>query len=484
MTLVSILEFVAIASGVVALTYLFAVNAAYLTITGVAIRQLRRQIRRDTYEPVGTLQANRFLPGIAVVVPAFNEAPVIVDSVSSLLALDYTNQEVVVVNDGSTDETLARLREHFDLREIEAPYPVALHCEPVRSIYRARTEDLVVIDKENGGKADALNAGLYFTDQPLFCAIDADSIIERGGLQRVAEPFLQHPDRIVAAGGSVRIANGCEFHNGELTSISLPTNHLVRFQAVEYLRAFLLGRIGLSRLGSLLIISGAFGLFRTDVLREIGGYRTDSITEDMELVVRLHRHLLETGRSDAITFLPQPVAWTQAPERLSVLSRQRRRWFRGLLDTLIWHRDAIGRPRYGVIGLFALPFFLFIEAIGPLVEGGGYVLVPLFFLAGLLEPQFFALFLIVALGLGAIVSSLGVLGECITYRRYERPRETLLLLVYAVFESLLYRPWRAFVSWRGLVEYLRGDRHWGEMKRRRFKRTETEHREPGSNGEQ
>ena len=468
MTLETILTTVAIVSAIVALIYLFAVNTSYFTITAIAIRQLRRQIALETYEPVGALQANRFLPGVAIVVPAYNEEKVILDSVSSLLALEYPNQEVVVVNDGSTDDTLAVLLDRFDLRRVDAEYPVSLNCEPVRNIYRAVDEDLVVIDKENAGKADALNAGLFFTDQPLFCAVDADSIIERGGLQRVVEPFLRHPDEMVATGGSIRIANGSSFKDGELQSVSLPRSSLLRFQVIEYLRAFLLGRIGLSNLRSLLIISGAFGLFRTETLREIGGYDTESITEDMELVVRLHRYLIETNRKNAVTFLPQPVAWTEAPDSLSVLSRQRRRWFRGMIDTLVKHRGAMGRRRYGVIGLFALPFFLFIETIGPLVEGAGYVLIPIFFLAGLLDFPIFLSFIVVAIGLGALVSGLAVVGELITYRRYEKPQEAAILLLYSVLESFLYRPWRAFVSWRGLGEYLAGDRSWGRMQRTGF----------------
>lgn len=475
-----ILDRIAFVFGVIAISYLVLVNGSYLLITAVAIRQLRRQVVADRYEPVGDIQANNFLPGIAVVVPAYNEAPVIVDSVQSLLALQYPNQDVVVVNDGSTDGTLERLLDKFDLRRIDAPYPVDLRCERVHDIYRATDDDLVVIDKENGGKADALNAGLFFTDKPLFCAIDADSVIERGGLMAVVEPFLTDPERTVASGGSVRIANGCTFHNGALQSVALPTNHLVRFQVVEYLRAFLLGRIGLSNLNSLLIISGAFGLFDTETLREIDGYDTDSITEDMELVVRLQRHLVETGQHDAVHFLPQPVAWTKAPTTRSSLSRQRRRWFRGLLDTLSSHRDAIGRPSYGMIGIFALPFFLFIEALGPIIEGAGYVLLPILLVAGLLDLPFFVLFLLVAVGLSSVVSAFAIFGEVITYRRYERPREVLLLLVYGVLESFLYRPWRAFVSWRGLFEYLRGDREWGEMSRTGFDADEADENGDGS----
>jgi cellulose synthase/poly-beta-1,6-N-acetylglucosamine synthase-like glycosyltransferase len=287
-------------------------------------------------------------------------------------------------------------------------------------------------------------------------------------LKAVVEPFLTNPEETVATGGAVRVANGCTFRNGALQTVDLPASRIGRFQIVEYLRAFLLGRIGLSNLNSLLIISGAFGLFRTDIVREIGGYETESITEDMELIVRLHRYLIESEREYDVTFLPKPVVWTEVPESRAVLSRQRRRWFRGLLDTLVRHRDAVGRRSYGVVGVFALPFFLFIEALGPLIEGIGYLLLPVFLVLGVLDPGFFVAFSVLAIGLGAVVSALAVYGEVSTYRRYDEPGEVAVLLSYTVLEAFVYRPWRAFVSWIGLYEYLSGDRSWGEMTRTGF----------------
>lgn len=450
------------------ISYLVVVNASYLSITWIAIRQLRQQVAEDTYEPIGSLNGNRFLPGVAIVVPAYNEAPVIVETIRSLVALEYPNKEIIIVNDGSTDGTCDRIIERFDMERTDADYPVDLYCEPVEGIYHAPDSDIVLIDKANGGKADALNAGVFFTDQPLFCAIDADSIIERGALKDVVQPFVTRPDRTVATGGAVRIANGCTFRHSRVSNVSLPDNRLVRSQIVEYLRAFLLGRIGLSNLRSLLIISGAFGMFRTDTVREIGGYATDSITEDMELIVRLHRHLIETDQEMDVTFLPQPVVWTEAPATRDVLARQRRRWYRGLLDTLVRHREAIGRPSYGILGLFALPFFVIIEALGPLVEGTGYFLLPVFILLGILDPGIFLTFMLFAIGLGAFVNALAVFGEVLTYRRYDSPRDVAVMLGYGVLEAFVYRPWRAFVSWHGLIEYVRGDHSWGEMERLGF----------------
>ncbi len=447
------------------LCYFLVINGSYLTINVASIAQIRDHVRSRDIEPVGNRTGNPFVPGVAIVVPAFNEEPVIADSIRSLLTLEYPAYEIVVVNDGSTDGTLDALIEAFDLEQVSGDCPVSLPSAPCRGVYRSPEHELVVLDKENGGKADALNAGLYFTDRPLFCALDADSIIEHGALYDVIEPFLERPTVTVATGGAVRLANGCSFRNGIVEHVSLPENRLVRFQAAEYLRAFLSGRVGLSRLGSLLIISGAFGVFRTDVLREIGGYETDSITEDMELVVRLHRHLIDAGEPYEVTFLARPVVWTEVPESRSVLASQRKRWFRGLLDTLWRHRGAIGRRRYGIVGLFALPFFLFVEALGPLVEGVGYFLVPFLFILGWIDPSFFLAFLALAVGLSTLLSALGVCFEVITYRRYDEPRDVVVLLWYGLLEAFSYRPWKAYQSWRGAVEYLRGNHSWGTMTR-------------------
>lgn len=445
--------------------YFILINGGYLAVHALALVELRDKMQYRRTDPPYDPQSSPFMPGIAVVVPAYNEAPVIVSSVQSLLNLAYPNYEVIVVNDGSSDDTLDRLLERFDLHQVDAEYPVDLNCEPVAGIYRATDVDLVVIDKANGGKSDALNAGVFLTDRPLFCAVDADSVIERGALLAAVKPFLRYPERMVATGGSVRAANGCTIRNGIVTEVRLAGNYLAGIQTMEYLRAFLAGRAGLGRVRSLLIISGAFGVFRTEPVREIGGYSTDTITEDMELVVRLHRHFADQDREYRVGFVPEAVVWTEVPESLDVLGRQRGRWYRGLLESLTLHRDMIGRRRFGAIGLVALPFYLFVEAIGPLIEGMGYALVPLFFIFGLLNVSFFFTFLAIAVALGILMSWVGVLSEVATYRRFDRPRDVATLLAYGVLENVVYRQWKAYIAWRGLIQFFRGDASWGEMTR-------------------
>jgi cellulose synthase/poly-beta-1,6-N-acetylglucosamine synthase-like glycosyltransferase len=447
------------------ISYFVLINGSYLFIHGAALIGTYRDVRERSVDPAYNLHESQFIPGIAVILPAYNEAPVIASSIRSLLSVEYPNFEVVVINDGSTDDTLNRVKETFDLTQVDAEYPLDPPCEPITAVYRATDADLVVLDKENGGKADALNAGLFFTDQPLFCAVDADTIIERNALIEVVRPFLRDPERMIATGGTVRVANGCTITDSVVERVALSKTRLVNIQTMEYLRAFLAGRIGLSVLNSLLIISGAFGLFRTSAVREIGGYSTDSITEDMELIVRLHRHFAEQERSYRVEFIPDAVVWTEVPESRSVLGRQRSRWYRGLLESLLVHRRMIGRRKYGAVGLVALPFFVLVEALGPLIEGIGYVLIPIAFAFGLLNVPFFVLFVAVAAGLGTLMSWLSAFTEVVGFKRYTRPRDIAIILAYGLVENVLYRQWKALIAWKALIQFIRGDKSWGEMTR-------------------
>ncbi|WP_331234245.1 glycosyltransferase family 2 protein [Natronorarus salvus] len=469
MTAIDLLTAFLFGFSVFVVAYFVVANTAYLAIHLTALVELRRLMNERTFESTYQRFGSPFLPGIAIVVPAYDEAPVIVQSVRSFLDLQYPDYEVIVVNDGSTDDTLDRLVDAFDLEAVAASPPMELPCETVRDVYRSpENRKLTVIDKENGGKADALNAGVFFTEKQLFCAVDADSVIERDALLSVAKPFLEHPERTVATGGVVRVANSCSITEGIVEEVRLSRNPLVGLQTMEYLRAFLSGRIGLSSLKSLMIISGAFGLFDTRLVREVGGYRSDTITEDMELVVRMHRYLNERDREYRLEFVPEPVIWTEVPEDRAVLSRQRRRWHRGLFQTLMMHRKMIGNPNYGVTGMFALPFFMGVEGFGPLIEGLGYVIVPLAFVLGIVDTWFFISFLLLAIVLSMFLSWLSVLSEVASYRRYDRPRDVALLLGYGVLENVLYRQWKTVVLWRGFVEFLRGDDSWGAMERKGF----------------
>jgi len=453
-------------SGWVVLGYYLLVNGLYLLVQIAGLFHLRDDLRDQSWGPMFQPFDSPFVPGISILVPAHNEAPIIVDTVRSLLQLNYPSTEVIVINDGSTDETLERLVEAFDLEPIEAPVPYDVPSEPISRVFRSSThENLLVVDKANGGKSDALNAGLWLTEEPLTCSIDADSIIDSDGLLKVVEPFLRDPHETVATGGTVRVANGCSIDGGVVKSVNLPQNNLAEIQVIEYLRAFYSGRLGLDQLDSLILISGAFGLFRTDVLREIGGYDTGSITEDFDLVVRLHRHLSDVNRPYRVRFVPEPVVWTEVPETLGELGPQRRRWYRGLIDTIVTHRGMIGRRRYGGSGMFGLPALFFAEVLGPLVEGLGYVIVPVAFLIGAADINFVIFYFALTIGFGIFLSWFGVFSEVWSFRRYNKPTQIARLLGDGVIENFGYRQWKTLVAWRALYEYVRGDTSWGQMER-------------------
>jgi cellulose synthase/poly-beta-1,6-N-acetylglucosamine synthase-like glycosyltransferase len=347
-----------------------------------------------------------------------------------------------------------------------------LQCRQVRGVYESPTySNLVVVDKVNGGKADALNAGLNLSLYPLFCAIDADSILESDALLRLVRPFVDAPGVTIAAGGVVRVANGCDIHGGRVHRVRLTHRLLPLLQIVEYLRAFLFGRMGWSSGNTLLVISGAFGLFDKRAAVSAGGYATDTVGEDMELVVRMHRQRREQGKPYRIGFVPDPVCWTEVPENLRVLRRQRTRWQRGLIDTLVRHRAMIGRPRYGMVGMVALPGFVMFEMLSPLIELSGYLLLPVLWALGLLNLTVAGTFFLLAIVYMVLVSALAVLLEDIAFRRYPSVRDLGLLVLVAVLENFGYRQLTVWWRVRAFWEYLRGDLSWGAMERRGVRAT-------------
>ena len=453
--------------------YYAVVNSGYLVLHVLALLELRDDVRESRWDPPFRKFASPFYPGIGIVVPAYNEETTIVESVQSMLSLNYPEVEVIVVNDGSTDATLARLRESFDLEAVDADIPFDVPTEEIHDVYRSTTyEELLVVDKENGGKSDALNAGIWLTEMRLFCAVDSDTVIDRDALLSLVRPFLEAPTTAVASGGVIRVANACTIEDGVVKEVTLPKTGLPGLQVMEYLRAFYSGRLGLNRINGLILISGAFGLFQTDAVREIGGYRHDTITEDFDIVMRLHRHLKETDREYTVDFVPEPVAWTEVPSTRRVLGRQRRRWYRGMVENIVTHRRMLFNRRYGRVGTFVMPFFVAAETIGPLIEGLGYVLLPLAWYFGLLEIEFFLVFFLLTTGFGVFLSWFGVFSEVWSFNRYDSPWQVLRLLWYGVLENFGYRQWKTLVAWRGLFEYLKGIDSWGVMERTGFSTTD------------
>jgi cellulose synthase/poly-beta-1,6-N-acetylglucosamine synthase-like glycosyltransferase len=371
------------------------------------------------------------------------------------------------VNDGSTDNTIERLTEAFDLVPMTIALRTSVKTKEVRATYASRRHrNLLVVDKENGGKADALNVGVNAATHPYVCAIDADALIEPNALLGVASPILDDPEHVVATGGIVRIANGCTIDYGRVVKVNLPKSRVAVLQVVEYFRAFLVGRVGWTSMNALLIISGAFGLFLREAVEEVGGWWHDTVGEDVELVVRIHRRYRELGLPYKITFVPDPVCWTEAPEDLRTLSRQRRRWHRGLGQTLWRHHDIIFRRRYGAFGLVALPYFLIFEFLGPIVEIFGPPLTIVAYLLGDLSVLFLASFLVIAFMLGLVLTIAALALEEFNFQRHTSSREVMRMLGYAVIENFGYRQLNDFWRLLALVDLARRKQGWGAQKRK------------------
>ena len=454
---------------IAAFAYFAVLNTLYLFLTLVAWRQMGSEVRARRYLALEEVFRSPFTPGVSVLVPAFNEAAVIVESVRSLLSLRYPRHEVVVVNDGSSDATLAALTDAFDLAPVRKAFRGEIPTAPVRGAYVSRRHpNLVVLDKENGGRSDALNAAINAAREPYVCVIDADSLLEEDALLKVAKPILDNPELLVATGGTIRIANGCTVDHGRVVEVRVPKSRLATVQVLEYLRAFLVARVGWSRLNALGIISGAFGLFHRSVLEAVGGYWTQTVGEDFELTLRLHRYLLDRGEPYRIAFISDPVCWTEGPAEFAMLGRQRRRWQRGLWEGIRRHIALFGRPRYGLVGLVAMPYFLVFEFLSPVFALLGLVVTTVWFLVGGLSLGYFLAFLAVSIGLGLLLTTAALALEEFSYRRYRRRREVARLLLYAVLENIGYRQlhdaWRAL----GYLDIVRGKKSWGAQQRRGF----------------
>ncbi len=465
------------------LFYFLVLNSIYLILFVISLFAVIRFVKRTFFSDYREIMQSEMTWPITILVPAHNEEKTIVGTVQSLMMLNYSEYEIIVINDGSEDKTLQNLIDSFEMRKLDKVYRRSIPTEQVRGIYASLVyPNIFVIDKVKGGKSDALNAGINLSKYPLFCSVDADSVIEDNALLRVVKPFMEHPEETVASGGIVRIVNGCNVKDGRVVRIALPDRMLPIFQVVEYLRAFLTGRIGWSALRSLLIISGAFGLYKKSEVIEIGGYDHYTDTEDLELVVRLHEHMYQKKKKYRIVFVPDPVCWTEVPSKMKILFRQRNRWHRGLLQTFFRHIHMLLNPRYKVIGLFAFPYFFFFEMLGPFVEILGYIVVILSFIFAILNVEFFLLFVAVAILYGIFLSIAAILLEEFSFRRYPSWQDLAKLIVFGILENFGYRQLLAAFKIKSFWEYIRRSRKWGKMERVGFK--EASHAEPTASSQE
>jgi cellulose synthase/poly-beta-1,6-N-acetylglucosamine synthase-like glycosyltransferase len=448
--------------------YYLASNLSYLVMLIVALKTTAAHQRRLQSYRLDWFKASPLAPPITMIVPAHNEEKSIRVAVRNLLELDYPELEIIVVNDGSEDRTLDEMREEFRLRPVRTVYIPEAKCAPVRGLYRSELDGrLLIIDKESGGsKADAVNAGLNAATSPYVCVVDADSVLERDALLRIMVPIMADPKRVVAVGGIIRVLNGSVIEGGHLKRVRLPRNSIEVIQVIEYLRAFLIGREAWGQGNMLMIISGAFGVFRTDLVRAVGGYRSRAIGEDFDLVARLHRHLLEKRVGYHIDFVPDPMCWTEVPSDLRSLARQRARWQKGLLGMLLPNLDMLFRPRYGRIGFLALPHLWLFELFAPIIEITGIATIVLAACLGVLSRPFFLQFLLFGYAFATVISIGAVLQEEVTYKRYNDWQDVVRLVSYCFLEHFPYRQLHMIWRLQGLWQYLRGDLSWKPLKRK------------------
>ncbi len=455
--------------GFIVFVYMIIVLIVYTAMLLIALFRLKKERKLDKFMIDEENLKFVYSQPVSIIVPAFNEEVGIISSVLSLLALKYPNYEVIVVNDGSKDNTEQYMIDHFQMKPIKKTVRQLLKTEKLTGIWQSSIHpNLLLITKENGGKADALNTGINISKYPYFCSIDGDSVLDDTSLLRVMKPIIESNKKVIATGGTVRIANGSDVQMGTVSRINLPSETVVVMQIVEYMRAFFMGRIALSKHNLVLIISGAFSVFSKQEVLNVGGYARDTVGEDMELVVRLHHVARKNKEDKEIVFTPDPVCWTEAPATLSGLHQQRKRWQQGLTESLWKHKTMLFNPRYGAVGMLSMPYFIFIELIGPLIELSGYLYMLLSIFMGDAYIPFAILLGMLFVLYGSMFSMTSVLLEAWSQDSYPKVQDLTRLLIVALTEAFWYRPltliWRA----EGMIAALRGNRDWGTIERKGF----------------
>lgn len=445
----------------VILIYFVLTNGVYTVLMGISLYAVTLHARHASSRRHTWIADSPATPPVALIVPAHNEERAIVQTVLSLLEMEYPEKEIIVVDDGSSDATVQRLIERFELEAMDlVNREVVPAKQPFAYYHNPALPELLVVSKPNGGKPDAINAGINMARSPYFCTVDADSIIMRDALLRLMAPVVASEVPTVVSGGVVRIANGCRFEGGQLVAIDLPATWIERCQVVEYTRTFLFGRPGWNLLGATFICSGAFCLFHRETVVEVGGFSTDTVTEDVDVIATLHRHLRRQRRKYRMVFTADPVCWTEAPHSLAMLGRQRRRWQLGLTQTVMKHNDMVFNPRYGTLGTISMPFHAYMEALGCVVEAAGTIFVPFSFLIGAMPLSLFLLIMLLAVGYGTLLSMGSVLLAEINLYRYPRIRHVMILMLYSVVEGLGYRQIMAFFRAQGVLQYFSGANKW------------------------
>jgi len=446
----------------------------YLITAVLSIMEVRKHLKKSRNFDYRTMLSFPKLPSVSIIAPAYNEEKTIIENTKCLLSLQYLDYEIIIVNDGSKDNTLSTIIEHFGLIKVEKAYELKIPCARIRGIYQSINpayHNLMVVDKENGGKADALNSGINVSQKDLFLAIDVDCIIEPDAILKMVQPFIDDPThKVIASGGVIRVANSCEVVSGNIVKVNYPKNFWAKFQVLEYFRAFTIGRMAWTKINGLLMISGAFGLFDREVAVKVGGYDKTTVGEDLELVVRMRKHMYETGVKHRVAFIPDPLCWTEVPESYKVLSRQRNRWTRGAIDTIKKHRNMFFNPKYGIIGMASFPYWVIYEWLTPIIELLGIVFLIVLLIFNLYSLKVIALVMLFVITFSFLFSTTAIFIEAYTYHKYRGIKYKFQAFLFVIFEMFIYQPSNLYFSLWGNYDYFfkKNKKGWGNMTRTGF----------------
>jgi poly-beta-1,6-N-acetyl-D-glucosamine synthase len=451
------------------LRYAIVLMSSYIILGAISIYALRHYKRKSKHTNYHDLLPSTLSPFLSLIAPAYNEQLNIVDNIRSMVSLHYSNFEIIIINDGSKDNTLKYAIDAYKMELVDYPFIEEIPAKTIRGIYKSTLPSLknvVLVDKMNGGKADALNAGINVAKGKYAVCIDVDCILEQDALLKLAKPFMDNEKRVIATGGVIRIINSCTIKNGTVNKVTVPKAWIARMQVLEYLRAFLLGRMAWGKINGLLLISGAFGMFDREIVIKAGGYLTTTVGEDMELVVRMSRYMVETKQPYKVEFIPDPLCWTEAPEDNQILGRQRNRWTRGTIETLWIHRKMFFNPKYGVLGMISYPYWFFFEYLAPVIECLGIIWLVIASFLGLINWPFFTVVSMFVYAFVQMISMLAIFSEEISYHRYNKPKDILQLIGSALLEPIIYHPFLVYSAIKGQIDYYKGNHTWGEMTRK------------------
>ena len=458
--------------------YAFSAISSYIILSIISGKETIDYLKKNSFVNYKDILSSTISPSITIIAPAYNESLNVVENVRSLLSNHYVNYNVIIVNDGSKDDSLEKLIEAYDLEKIDYLINEKIKTKPLRSgVYKSKNpafEKLMVVDKENGGKADALNMGLNISTSKYVACIDADCLLLEDALQKMIKPFLEVTDtKVIATGGVIRIANSCVIRSGKLIDINLPKNLLVQSQILEYLRAFLLGRMAWSRLNGLLVISGAFGVFDKKIAIEVGGYDTNTVGEDMEIIVRMRRYMEEQGRKYKVSYIPDPLCWTEAPDNYKIFISQRNRWTRGTIETLRKHRKIAFNPKYGSFGLLSYPYWLIFERLAPIIEVIGLIYFVVLIILKEVRWEFALSFLVLAYLFSVLFSIVALYSEELTFNQYKKKGTGYKLVLISALEPFILHPFKLYAAIRGNIDYyFNRNKKWGVMQRKGLTSTE------------